>query len=141
MSDERETNDEAIATDAAKPVVVLNRDLMFGVQIGNVVRALGFAPRFVRSTDAFGAEMRRRDAAPALGILDMNGPIEWELIATLVKEPGCPPVLGFGPHVDIEGRRAAKAAGIARIVSNGEFHRGMGELIGRYARPRSSEHD
>jgi hypothetical protein len=29
---------------SAIPVVVLNRDLMFGVQIANVVRALGFTP-------------------------------------------------------------------------------------------------
>ena len=115
------------------PIVILNRDLMFGVQVGNVVRALGLAPRFVRTTDAFTVAMRQQEPAPALGILDMNGAVDWPSVAALVSESGIPPVLAFGPHVDVEGRRAAKAAGVTRIVSNGEFHRSMGELIGRYA--------
>ena len=123
---------------SATPIVVLNRDLMFGVQIANVVRALGFTPRFARTTEEFVAEMGDGEPRPALGILDMNGPIEWTLIASLVGREASPPVLGFGPHVDVEGRRKAKAAGIDRIVSNGEFHRGMSDLIGRYSRSDSS---
>ncbi len=135
MVDQQRGQGEPTVADAGAPVVVLNRDLMFGVQIANVVRALGFAPRFVPDTDAFAAEMRRRDPRPVLGILDMNGPIDWEAISRLAGEPDGAPLLGFGPHVDVAGRRAAKAAGLTRIVSNGEFHRGMAELIGRYARP------
>jgi hypothetical protein len=134
MTDEGPVTDEVLAADRADPIVVLNRDLMFGVQIGNVVRALGFDPRFARTTDAFVEAIRRRDPRPALGIVDMNGPIDWDTIAKLTSEPDGPPLVGFGPHVDVEGRRAAKAAGMTRIVSNGEFHRGMAELIGRYAR-------
>jgi hypothetical protein len=42
------------------------------------------------------------------------------------------PTLGFGSHVDIETRRAAKSAGVTRIVSNSEFHRDMPALISRY---------
>ena len=44
------------------------------------------------------------------------------------------PTLAFGPHVDVEGRRAAKAAGVTRIVSNGQFHSDMAGLIERYRR-------
>ncbi len=134
MVDQQLARGEPAAAEAGDPVVVLNRNLMFGVQIANVVRALGFAPRFVPDTDAFIAEMRRCDPRPVLGILDMNGPIDWEAISALAGEPDGSPLLGFGPHVDVAGRRAAKAAGLTRIVSNGEFHRGMGEVIGRYAR-------
>ncbi|MDF3015147.1 MAG: hypothetical protein K0R44_372, partial [Thermomicrobiales bacterium] len=47
---------------------------------------------------------------------------------------GLAPTLAFGPHVDIEGRRAAKAAGVTRIVSNGQFHTDTVGLIERYRR-------
>ena len=138
MADREGRRAETDSGSPAVPIVVLNRDLMFGVQIRNVVRTLGFVPRFVGTTEEFVEEMRRGEPVPALGILDMNEPIEWALIADLVGGPAPPPVLGFGPHVDIDGRRKAKAAGIARIVSNGEFHRGMAELIGRYSRSDSA---
>jgi hypothetical protein len=49
------------------------------------------------------------------------------------------PLLGFGPHVDVDGRRAAKAAGLTRIVSNGEFHRDLVALVARYAHPPAGE--
>jgi hypothetical protein len=47
---------------------------------------------------------------------------------------GHTPTLAFGPHVDIENRRAAKAAGVGRIVSNGQFHSDTAGLIERYRR-------
>jgi len=141
MADRNATNRATGEVGSNAAIVVLNRNLMFGVQIGNVVRALGFDPRFVRATEAFCAEMRRREPPPALGILDMNGEVDWREIETLVAEPDTPPLLAFGPHVDVEGRRRAKTAGVTRIVSNGEFHRSMGELIARYAVAPASENN
>ena len=70
----------------------------------------------------------------ALVVIDMNVHIDWEVIApALENRASTSPVIGFGPHVDIEGRRAAKSAGLTRIYSNGDFHKGMGEIIARYA--------
>lgn len=121
-------------------VVVLNRDVMFAVQIGNVVRAAGCTPRFVRTTEAFCAGVGDQPR-PVLGIVDMNGEVDWEEIRRVAAVPENPPLLGFGPHVDVASRRAAKAAGLTRIVSNGEFHQSMAVLIARYAReePTASE--
>lgn len=131
-----DTTAPAMATGSETPlsVVVLNRDLMFGVQIGNVLRALGFAPTFVRSTELLRDAALKGGDAVALAILDMNGPIEWSIVEGMGGDPACPPILAFGPHVDVAGRRAAKAAGVTRLVSNGEFHQGMVALIERYAR-------
>jgi len=127
-------------TDAAPVVVALNRDLMFGSRISSVVKALGFAPRLVKDTDAFALAVREAD--PALAIVDMNGPVDWGAIAALAADPAVTtPLLGFGPHVDVDGRRAAKAAGMTRIVSNGDFHRDTAELISRYARPAGQPGD
>ena len=70
------------------------------------------------------------------GIIDMNGAIPWDVIreAQSSRDDDRTPTLAFGPHVDVEGRRAARAAGVTRIVSNGQFHSDMAGLIERYRR-------
>lgn len=117
-------------------VAVLNRDLLFGVRIGNQLRALGYAVAFARDTEGFAALVRGTEPPPVLGILDMNAGVAWDLVRGLVDDPAVvTPLLAFGPHLDVAGRRAAKAAGVDRLVSNGEFHRDMVGLVRRYARP------
>lgn len=128
------TGDDA-GGDSRGVVVVLNRDLMFGVQIGNQLRALGYEVEFRRDTALFLNAVGTTDPVPVLGIIDMSVGVDWNRIRELTAAPGgAPPLLAFGPHVDVEGRRAAKAAGVTRLVSNGEFHRDMVALVRRYAR-------
>jgi hypothetical protein len=115
--------------------VVLNRDLMFGSHIRGAIKALGLQARFVPDTERFVSAIAAEPEQIAIGILDMNGPIAWDALKTaLTSSASVPPTLAFGPHVDVENRRAAKAAGVSRIVSNGEFHRGAVALIDRYRR-------
>ncbi|HEU0115192.1 MAG TPA: hypothetical protein VFQ80_10975, partial [Thermomicrobiales bacterium] len=116
-------------------VVVLLRDVMARIRLSDVLRQLGYEARFVGDSAAFAATLTNDGGAIALGVIDMNGPVDWDAIAALADEPERPPLLGFGPHVDIAGRRAAKAASVDRIVANGEFHRDAATLIRRYARP------
>lgn len=115
--------------------IVLNRDLMFGSRIRGALVSLELAPRFVKNTDELAAALGSDAAETALVIIDMNGPIDWQAVARAIRAASDPPpTLAFGPHVDVESRRAAKAAGISRIVSNGQFHREMVDLIARYRR-------
>jgi hypothetical protein len=115
--------------------VVLNRDLLFGSRIRSALDVLGLEGRFVPDTRRFLAAMADEADAMAIGILDMNGAIDWEeLSAALHDAADAPPTLAFGPHVDAENRRAAKVAGVTRIVSNGQFHSDMVALIDRYRR-------
>ena len=128
------------ALTALGTIAVLNRDLMFGVRIGNTLRSLGYEVRFARDTETFAGLLQTTRPAPTLGVIDMNAPVDWALVRALVDDPEtATPLLAFGPHTDAEGRRAAKAAGVQRLVSNGEFHRGMVALVRRYARPVSSD--
>ncbi len=116
-------------------IVVLNRDLMFGVRIANQLRAAGYAVTFAQKTSEFVSRLRQADPKPVLGLVDMNTPVEWPLIQALVLDTAnATPLLGFGPHLDIQGRRAAKAAGLSRIVTNGEFHQDTIAFVRRYAR-------
>lgn len=124
-----------VASAALGRIVVLNRDLFFGVKIGNQLKALGYDVTFAKETAGF-AERVRGVPRPVLGLIDMNAGVEWDAISSLMGEDGLGvPVLAFGSHLDVDGRRAAKAAGITRVLSNGDFHRDMVALVRRYALP------
>jgi DNA-binding NarL/FixJ family response regulator len=113
-------------------IMILTKDLLFSVSIRNAVLRLGFTARIVKSPEALSEALLA--ASPALAIVDLstvgaNG--DWDTIQEVAERPT--PVLVFGPHKDVEGLRAAKAAGVTRVVSNGQFHREMAQLIERYA--------
>jgi CheY-like chemotaxis protein len=116
-------------------LVVLNRDLFFGIKINNTLRGLGYRVSLVPTTEAFVARLRTDAPSLALGIIDMSAGVDWQQLAALTgTNEHDVPILVFGSHLDVEGRRAAKAAGVTRVVSNGDFHRDMVALVRRYAR-------
>jgi hypothetical protein len=138
MSSQPENDSRAenvTSVSGAPEILVLNRDLFFGVTIGNTLRALGYRVTILPTTEKLIAALERRDMSQALAIVDMNAGVDWNSIAAMTAEggPGVP-VLVFGSHLDVEGRRAAKAAGVARVLSNGDFHKDMGGYVRRYAR-------
>jgi hypothetical protein len=116
--------------------VVLNRDLLFGSRIRNALTSLGLEARFVSSAEQFVGALHQEPGSVAIGIVDMNRTVSWDVIHEGISGAigGVVPTLAFGPHVDVDGRRAAKAAGVTRIVSNGQFHADMASLIDRYRR-------
>lgn len=127
--------DRAPDAATAGTVVVLNRDLLFGMRIRNAARSLGYDALVLPDTVAFVEALRTSTPTAVLAVVDMNGSVNWDQIRRVVDDPEViVPILAFGPHVDVEGRRAAKGSGINRIVSNGEFHRSMVDLLRRYAR-------
>jgi hypothetical protein len=120
-------------------VVVLNHDLFFGIRIVDTLRALGYAVALVPTTPAFVERLRTSDPPAVLGIVDLGAGPDWEALRQLLaSEPDATPILAFGPHKDVAAMRAAKAAGVTRLVSNGEFHRDLVGLVERYARPRAA---
>ena len=116
--------------------IVLNRDLLFGSRIRSALASLGLEGRFVSTSEEFVRALGVQTKSVAIGVIDMNGPVSWNVISEALSRPDreLVPTLAFGPHVDIEGRRDAKAAGVTRIVSNGQFHSDMAGLIDRYRR-------
>jgi hypothetical protein len=143
---ESTTNEATVATSVPTnergEIVVLNRDLFFGVKIGNILRSLGYLVAFVPATEPFVARLREGGRGIVLGIIDMGTDVEWSAIANLTGADGPgTPILAFGSHLDIDGRRAAKAAGVTRVLSNGDFHRDMVALVERYARTMREEEE
>jgi hypothetical protein len=118
-----------------RTAIVLNRDLLFGSRIRHALSALGLEAHFVRDAEQFVSALAELGEQAGIGIIDMNGPVSWDVLTeSLNSHERTVPTLAFGPHVDVEGRRAAKAAGVTRIVSNGQFHQDMNALIDRYRR-------
>lgn len=120
-------------SEAARPVIVLNKDLFFGVTIANSLRALGYAPTAARSTHALETALRSIPDA-ALVIVDIAAVDDWELLRATIANSSDIPAIAFGSHTDVDGMREAKRSGVRRVFSNGEFHRSMGDVITRYAR-------
>jgi hypothetical protein len=114
-------------------VVLLIKDVFFSVAVRNNARALGFDVHLTKSCGAFADSLSVVD--PVLGIVDLHAvgdDGDWDCVREVIERDV--PVLVFGPHRDVDGMRAAKAAGVTRVVSNGQFHAEMGTLITRYAR-------
>ena len=116
-------------------VAVLSRDLFFGMRIRTSLRSLGYVVAIAQDAPAFAAHLVQGDQRACLGIVDFNFPVDWPAVRDSVRQGV--PIIAFGPHTDVEGFRAAKLAGVRRVVSNGEFSRSLPDLAQRYAAPRT----
>lgn len=118
--------------------VVLNRDLLFGSRIRSALGTIGLAANLVRDSAAFASRLREKSAEIEIGIIDLNGEIDWTVIEPVLRDVSLGvPVLAFGPHVDAEKLWAAKTHGVTRVVSNGQFSRELVPLVERYRRSSS----
>ena len=116
-------------------VVVLNRDLFFGIRIVNTLRARGFAVTLLPTTERLVERLQDGAAPPVLAMIDLGAALDWDVLRPILADPALTtPTLAFGPHKDVAAMRAAKAAGVTRLVSNGELHRDLVGLVERYAR-------
>lgn len=119
-----------------KRIAVLNRDVFLGVRLKQLGRELGYEVAIAPDAGTFLETLISGNTA--LGIVDINARPDWSIIAAGIQGSHVPPILAFGPHLDVDGLRKAKAAGVTRVVSNGTFHRDAAKLIARYASENNS---
>ena len=113
-------------------VLLLIPDVFFAVTVRNTVRRIGYDPHIFKTPDDLIVAADEHSAVLVVADLAaVTSPGEWSDIGDLASD-GLP-VLVFGSHKDVDGLRAAKNAGVTRVVSNGQFHREMPDLIQRYA--------
>jgi hypothetical protein len=102
-------------------VVVLCPDLLFGSRVEGALRAAGHEVERVETPDA------ARAAAPGADVVVVDlgdpglramGPVEGEART-----------LGFYPHVEVETRRRAEAAGFDRVVPRSRMAREAAALV------------
>jgi hypothetical protein len=128
MSHTSEAQEETHA--AVGRIVSLSRDLFFGMRVRTIVGKLGYDLKLVK--DESGVVDAVSDDRVDMVLVDFNQPVSWDDLSVVLS--GETPVLAFGSHTDVDGFRAAKAAGVTRVVSNGEFSRRLPELIDQYRR-------
>lgn len=113
-------------------VVALITDVFFSVSVRSTIRGLGYDALLVRTADEVADHVGVDDIR--LVVVDataVRGADDWNQLGQIAAEVA--PVLAFGPHKDVERLRAAKEAGVSRVVANSQFHREMAALIERYA--------
>ena len=106
---------------ARGPVALLYcTDLMFGVQLQNMSRKTGYSFTNARP----GAPLAQADVM----IVDLGSRGDWEAAIREVSARGVP-VIAFGPHMDSDGRKRAKAAGATRVLANSNLARDLPRLL------------
>ncbi len=95
-------------------------DLMFGVQLQNMARKAGY--KFVNARP--GAPLPHADVM----VVDLGSRGDWEAAIRGVAARGVP-VIAFGPHMDAEGRKRAKAAGATRVLANSNLARDLPRML------------
>jgi predicted metal-dependent hydrolase len=75
---------------------------------------------------------------PSLMIFDLGNDsvpwLKWITLLTSVPATRGMPVLCYGPHVDIEQMKAAKAAGATKVVARSKFFNNLPDLLLKHAR-------
>lgn len=114
-------------------IIAVIKDVFFGITVRNTIKRLNFEPQIIKSAQILLDTVAVYD--PSLVIVDLQvieDESAWDFI-TATREKDIP-VLVFGPHKDVEGLRAARQAGVSRVVANSQFHREMPVLIERYVK-------
>jgi CheY-like chemotaxis protein len=111
------------------PAIILSTDLMLGSQLSGAAARTGVSVQSCGSA----AKLLERIApgeAP-LVILDLGLPnLEVAgLVAAIRQRSPAVRIIAFGPHVHKERLAAATAAGCDRVMSRGQFHATMDELL------------
>jgi hypothetical protein len=113
-------------------IILIVDDLMFLPKLEGQLRNLGYRP--VAATQE--TELTRAlFTAPVLAIVDLfSSTIGWERLIPFIKgsKAGHLPILGFGPHVDLELRERALALGCTAVVSRGAITSQLEHLVEKH---------
>ncbi len=94
-------------------VLAVCTDLYFQSRIASAATAAGRAVRFVKQAT---------DAAPfRLALVDLDAAADVPAMIGALRRAGSGPVIAFGPHLDTEGRKVARAAGAIRVLAKSKF--------------------
>lgn len=105
-------------------VVAVVSDLFFQSRVSSAARAAGRAVHFVANEAALGST-----GEYDLAVVDLDaGPFVLTAIERLRRQ-GSGQLIAFGPHVNTELRKAARAAGADRVLAKSKFVSALPQLM------------
>ncbi|HYP20260.1 MAG TPA: hypothetical protein VEY08_09300 [Chloroflexia bacterium] len=110
----------AAGPESAPVALLFCADLMFAVQLQNMARKSGYRVANARP----GAPLPGADVL----VVDLGSRGDWEGAVREMAGRGVP-VIAFGPHMDAEGRKRAKAAGASRVLANSNLTRDLPRIL------------
>ena len=113
-------DDAAAAGGEAPTALLFCTDLMFAVRLQNMARAAGLRHVTVRP----GAPLPPGE----LLVVDLAARGDWEQAIREAAGRGTT-VIAFGPHMDADARKRAKAAGAARVLANSNLARDLPGIL------------
>lgn len=118
----------------SETILLIVDDLLFQPRLETGLKHLGYTPLIATNETELS---RALFTAPVLVIVDLFSPgFNWERLVRFVKGPGKKavhvPVLGFGPHIDLDLREKALAAGCNAVVGRGAIASQLPHLVEKY---------
>ena len=115
-------------------IVLIVDDLMFAPKLESTLNRLGYQPLVATNETALSDALRK---APVLVIVDLfSRGFDWQALLGGIKgadkKARHVPVLGFGPHVDLELRQQALLAGCDLVVGRGAIVNQLPQLIEKH---------
>lgn len=133
---DRSTTDAAEANDDREEtrgdVVVYSPDVFFAMRLRTALKLMNLRAVLTETPEDFVSRFTEENDAVRMGLVDMNRSVDWGAFAAAI-ESGLP-VVAFGSHTDVEGFKAAKQAGVDRVLSNGAMNSSFEQVVSRHAR-------
>jgi predicted metal-dependent hydrolase/CheY-like chemotaxis protein len=115
-------------------VLVLEDDLLFASRVEAGLRSSGYRARFVPGIGELSEALK---AAPVLILVNVGSQrVPWPKMVGLAQARRLPPhapVVGYGPHVDLDLRQKALDAGCDAVVARSAVANNMASLLERHA--------
>jgi CheY-like chemotaxis protein len=105
-------------------IVAVVTDLFFQARINAAARTAGHEVRFASSPAAIDVLL------PCLiAMVDLDAATDVLPMIRLLRARGAVQIVAFGPHVDTERRKAARAAGAHRVLAKSKFAEELPRLV------------
>ena len=120
------------------PLAALVQDLFFRSRIAEASRHLGIIALIEEQPEAFEEAVREEHPGIALIDLGLRG-VDWpSTVRHLRADPefATLPIIAFGPHMDLEARAHALAAGCTEFLANSKIATDLAHIVARYTTPR-----
>jgi hypothetical protein len=104
-------------------VIAVVTDLFFAGRIQSAASAAHVPLQFIVDLD------RLPDRIGGLVLIDLEANVDVDEAIRAAKDRGSPAVVAFGPHVDTERRKVARAAGADRVLAKSRFVTELPSLV------------